>query len=151
MDKSSNVNGTRILTLVVALLGFIVGVFYHLGSLSDQRVDFLQDHLDTNTKRMLTQDDLREVDRNLMAGFKEKFKEIERNKEEISLIRKWIAEHDRIIEGRDASQWERIKVRGSVCSTYGSFRPWVSIPATGIYPRPEVGTKLTVYSGIHDR
>jgi len=69
----------------------------------------------------MTEDDRREAnDRNIIAAFQEKLNGIEtqfkaesglrsRNESEIIRMRLWIAEHDRIIEGRDASQWERIK------------------------------------------
>ena len=36
-------------------------------------------------------------------------KDLATNEAEIIRIRNWVAEHDRIIERRDAEQWERLK------------------------------------------
>ena len=119
-NTSPKANGMRILTLVVVLLGITTAMFYNMVGSTNQRVNFLERQITTNTERM-GKHDLREAtDRNAIAAFREKFKEIEtqfkaesnlrmRDEAEIIRMRTWISQHDRIIERRDAEQWERIK------------------------------------------
>ena len=115
----SNSNGPKAFAGVVLIGAVIAGVYAMVEPMS-QRIDFLERQLGRAIAAMERDDEREASDRNILAAFQERFREIEtqfdgeramRERDERDLLEatKWIRTHDRIIERRDAEQWERIK------------------------------------------